>query len=124
METRRRRLYESLIPYVDKYGAQLVRDFFDYWSEPDHTRKRMRYELERTWSAKNRLRAWAAREDQFHGRKGGLTPTQEAAKARGEAEAARIAKENAERISAQRHDPECVTREEYLAMKAAREKKA
>lgn len=40
-----------------------------------------------------------------------------------DAEAARIAQANVERVSASRHDPEAVTREEYLAMKAAKKKK-
>lgn len=118
MEQRKRRLYDELKPYCEKYGAQMVRDFFDYWTEPDHALSKMRYELERTWSVRNRLRTWAARESQFHGQRGGLTAAQKEAKARNEQLVARMAKENTERATAQRHDPKAVTREEYLAMKA------
>jgi len=58
LEERMREFYESLVPFVGKYGKQMVRDFYDYWSEPTQDKKRMRWELQRTWSVARRFRTW------------------------------------------------------------------
>ena len=47
-----------------------LREFFDYWSETNKSRTRMRYELERTWDAARRLATWASRENKFTERYG------------------------------------------------------
>lgn len=54
--------YESLIPYVGRYGKEMVRVFFDYWTEPNKSRSKMRFELEKTWDLGRRLATWANRE--------------------------------------------------------------
>lgn len=59
MEGRRVEFYNSLVPYVQMYGKAMVRDFFDYWSEPNKSETQMRYELERTWSLNLRLAYWS-----------------------------------------------------------------
>lgn len=59
MEGRRVKFYNSLVPYVQMYGKAMVRDFFDYWSEPNKSETQMRYELERTWSLNLRLAYWS-----------------------------------------------------------------
>lgn len=59
MEGRRVKFYNSLVPFVQMYGKAMVRDFFDYWSEPNKSETQMRYELERTWSLSLRLAYWS-----------------------------------------------------------------
>lgn len=59
MEGRRVKFYNSLVPFVQMYGKAMVRDFFDYWSEPNKSETQMRYELERTWSLNLRLAYWS-----------------------------------------------------------------
>ena len=59
MEGRRVEFYNSLVPYVQMYGKAMVRNFFDYWSEPNKSGTQMRYELERTWSLNLRLAYWS-----------------------------------------------------------------
>lgn len=51
--------YESLIPFVGIYGRELIRAFYDYWSEPNKSHTKIRMELERTWDVKRRLATWA-----------------------------------------------------------------
>lgn len=56
-------LYNTLVPYVSMYGKDMIRQFYDYWTEPNKSRTKMRYELERTWDTKRRLNTWASREN-------------------------------------------------------------
>lgn len=55
--------YNSLVQYVETYGREMIRQFYDYWTEPNKSRTKMRYELERTWDTKRRLNTWASREN-------------------------------------------------------------
>lgn len=65
MEGRRVKFYNSLVPFVQMYGKTMVRDFFDYWSEPNKSGTQMRYELERTWSLNLRLGMWNRKEKNY-----------------------------------------------------------
>lgn len=58
-EKRKKIFYQELVPYVETYGRAMVREFFDYWSEPNKSRSKMRYEQERTWDLSRRLARWA-----------------------------------------------------------------
>jgi DNA-binding MarR family transcriptional regulator len=47
--------------YKEKYDIQMLKAFFEYWSEPDHSGKKMRFELESTWHLGRRLSRWQNR---------------------------------------------------------------
>lgn len=53
--------YNSLVPFVSVYGREMVRAFFDYWTEPNKSKTKMRFELEKTWDLKRRLNTWDSR---------------------------------------------------------------
>lgn len=59
---RKESFYQSLVPYVGKYPKDMIRAFFDYWSELNKSRTKMRYELEKTWELSKRLATWVNRE--------------------------------------------------------------
>lgn len=61
-QTRKQEFYQSLVPYVERYGRETVRAFFDYWSEMNRQRTKMRFEKEITWELPRRLAYWASRE--------------------------------------------------------------
>lgn len=65
LQKRKEDFYSSLVPYVTTYGKDLIRQFFDYWTEPNRSATRMRYELERTWDLRRRLATWARRDKNF-----------------------------------------------------------
>ena len=65
LQKRKEDFYSSLVPYVTTYGKDLIRQFFDYWTEPNRSATRMRYELERTWDIRRRLATWARRDKNF-----------------------------------------------------------
>lgn len=60
--------YNSLVPYVEEYGAEMVRAFFDYWTEPNKSGTKFRKEMQPTWDTARRLRTWEAREAKPMGR--------------------------------------------------------
>lgn len=70
LEKRKENFHESLRQYVSKYGRGMVRSFFDYWTEPNPSGSKMRYELEKTWDTPHRLATWAARDRTFNFNKG------------------------------------------------------
>ena len=45
-----------------QYPKEMIRAFFDYWSELNKSETKMRYELEKTWELPRRLATWASRE--------------------------------------------------------------
>ena len=71
LDSRRKAFYDSLVPYVEIYGKETVRAFYDYWSEPNKSCTRMRYELERTWDLARRIARWAANDKQFNPKQNG-----------------------------------------------------
>lgn len=63
LNERKKKFYESLVPYVGKYTKEMVREFYDYWTEFNRSQTHMRYELERTWELGKRLATWAKRSE-------------------------------------------------------------
>lgn len=58
IDTRKLKFAQSLIPFVSIYGNELIRNFCDYWSEPNKSNTRFRQELEKTWDTERRLKTW------------------------------------------------------------------
>lgn len=50
--------YNSLIPYVSVYGKEMIRAFYDYWTEPNKSKTKMRFQMEKTWDVSRRLARW------------------------------------------------------------------
>ncbi|WP_321437136.1 DUF4373 domain-containing protein [uncultured Bacteroides sp.] len=64
--SRRDNFYNSLVPFTEKYSKDMIRSFFDYWSELDRTERKMRFEKQTTWELGKRLATWFKKEP-FHG---------------------------------------------------------
>ena len=65
VENRKRVFYNSLVPYVEQYGAEMVREFFDYWSELNRSKTKMRFEKQPTWEVGKRLATWSRHDNEF-----------------------------------------------------------
>ena len=65
IENRKNIFYNSLVPFVDQYGAEMVREFFDYWSEFNRSKTKMRFEQQPTWEVGKRLATWARHDSKF-----------------------------------------------------------
>jgi hypothetical protein len=58
--------YVQLVPYVEKYGREMIRNFYDYWSEYSSERSKMRFEKQPTWNLARRLATWSKRDNEYH----------------------------------------------------------
>lgn len=76
LEKRKKNFYDCLVPFVSQYGKEMVREFYDYWTEPNKSRTKMRYELEKTWDIARRLRTWDSRNKSSYGTNNKSTPEQ------------------------------------------------
>lgn len=66
--------YNSLKPFVSQYGKEMVRDFFDYWTEPNG-KGTPKFQLEKTWDTARRLSTWQKNEEKFNKSAIGRQPT-------------------------------------------------
>ena len=41
-------------------------EFIDYWTEPNRSKTKLRYELEKTFDIARRLKTWAKRQKQYN----------------------------------------------------------
>ena len=64
-EKRKKKFGQDLVPYVATYGKDMIRKFYDYWSETNKSKTRMRCETEKTWDLNLRLQNWARRNKDF-----------------------------------------------------------
>ena len=71
IEKRQSDFIESLKPFSEKYGKDMLREFLLYWSEPNKSKSKMRFEMEKTWSLARRLERWASNN---FGKKNGPQP--------------------------------------------------
>lgn len=71
LEERKHDFGVALIPYVEKYGQSMIRDFFDYWTEHNEGGKKMRFEIAKTrggvFNIGGRLATWKKKAEQGFG---------------------------------------------------------
>ena len=60
LQRRKDKFVSSLEPYKETYGDAMVEEFSDYWTEPNKSKTKMRFEMERTWDLNRRLKRWAS----------------------------------------------------------------
>lgn len=65
LERKKLIFHDSLIPFVQEFSKDTIRDFYDYWSEIGKNNK-MRFELQKTWETKLRLNTWKRNESNFN----------------------------------------------------------
>jgi len=58
LEKRLEKFSKSLDDYIDNYEVEVLEDFMEYWTEPNKSGTKMRFELEKTWSLSRRLKTW------------------------------------------------------------------
>jgi len=59
---REQKFANELKPFFDNpYDRGMLENFFNYWTEPNKSKTKMRFELEKTWDIKRRLETWDRR---------------------------------------------------------------
>lgn len=67
--------YNSLVSFVDLYGKDMIRAFYDHWSEPNKSHSKMAMDYERTWDLQKRLDKWQTNDKRWNKGKGSGTAT-------------------------------------------------
>ena len=50
--------YDMLLPFVEKFGKEMCRKFFNHWSEPNKSKTKLKWQMEKTWDTQKRLLKW------------------------------------------------------------------
>lgn len=83
IDDRKLKFAESLFEY--DYPDFLKNEFIDYWTEPNQSNTKMRFELQKTWSSERRLNTWAKNSKNFNKQNNGKQlnngPTEEGLRA-------------------------------------------
>jgi hypothetical protein len=61
IEERASAFAQTIVPYIEKYGKVMCREFYDYWTEKSQTGTKMRFELEKAWDISKRLSRWKSK---------------------------------------------------------------
>lgn len=80
IDERKLKFASTLKPFLELYGKDLIREFYDYWTEPNKSNTKFKMELEKTWSLERRLSTWAKNDKNFNTQKNGkqnITSTDE-----------------------------------------------
>ena len=62
LEKRKSDFYQSIVPFTDQYDREMLNDFYQYWTELDKRRRRMRFEMQKTWETGKRLSTWSRKQ--------------------------------------------------------------
>lgn len=65
LQKRKESFKNELAPFVEIYGREMLNAFFSYWTEPNKSKTKMGFELQRTWDTSRRLATWASRDDGY-----------------------------------------------------------
>lgn len=58
LSNRKQEFYNLLTPFVNQYSKEMLRQFFDYWTEHGINDKKMRFEKEKSFGISRRLSTW------------------------------------------------------------------
>lgn len=58
IDKRAEKFKEQVFEFSNQYDSDLLNNFFDYWSEPNKSNTKMKYELQQTFDIKRRLSTW------------------------------------------------------------------
>jgi hypothetical protein len=62
LESRKDSFYKSLLPQLQDYGKDVLREFYDYWTEASPKSKKLRFEKEKAFEIPKRLIRWKNRD--------------------------------------------------------------
>ena len=65
IDSRKSKFASTLKPYLNKFGSDLLNDFYAYWTEPNKSNTKFKQELEKTWDLNRRLETWAKNDKYF-----------------------------------------------------------
>ena len=70
-DKRMKAFYNSLVPYLQTYPKEMIRAFYDYWSETNKSGSKMKWEQESTWVLEKRLQRWSQHDKSYKSKSNG-----------------------------------------------------
>jgi hypothetical protein len=58
LQTKKSEFYDSLKPFTSEYSKEMLRDFYDYWTETNKQGTKMRFESQNFFDPSKRLKTW------------------------------------------------------------------
>ena len=58
----KQKFYDECKPYLAKYTKEMLRAFYNYWTELNKSQTKMKYELQQTFEIGKRLATWAGKD--------------------------------------------------------------
>lgn len=62
---KKKQFYEDCKPYLSKYPKEMLRKFYNYWTEMNKSGTKLKFELQQTFEIGKRLATWAAKDKDF-----------------------------------------------------------
>jgi hypothetical protein len=62
VKKRKEAFAHTLTPFKEKYGSIMLKAFYDYWTEPNKSKTKLRFEGQAFWDLSKRLNTWNSRE--------------------------------------------------------------
>ncbi len=56
---------EEILSFSNEYEDPMLNDFFNYWSEWNKSKTKMRWQMEKTWQTERRISTWMKRSKDF-----------------------------------------------------------
>jgi hypothetical protein len=66
IQERKLKFADTLKPFIDEYGKELIKDFYLYWSEHGDNDKKMKFEKQKSFGIIQRLRTWKKNDKKFN----------------------------------------------------------
>lgn len=64
IEQKKLEFKKMLSAYKQQYDIEVLHEFYDYWSEPNKSRTKIKWEMEKTWDLNLRLKTWVRRKNE------------------------------------------------------------
>ena|ERR1700757_681751 len=71
IDVRKLKFASTLAPFKQMYGDEMIKDFYEYWTESNKSKTRFRQENQRNWDVSQRLKIWAKNEFRINKEKQG-----------------------------------------------------
>lgn len=59
IDARKLKFADTLKPFLEKYGREMLADFYKYWTEPNKSGTKFKQEMLKTWDTSRRLETWS-----------------------------------------------------------------
>ena len=63
LETKEHKFAEDVMTFTE-YPEDMLQDFIHYWCEPNRSKTKLKFEMQKTWSTSRRLQTWFKRSEQ------------------------------------------------------------